>query len=306
MDSLRVTRDDRVAVVIITMNGRERIARTLHHLLSLPERPRIVVVDNASSDGTAVMLRQTFPHVRVLRMDENLGAAGRNAGVRTLDAPYIAFAEDDSWYDPGALTRAADIFDANPQLALINAQTFVGEDRKREPLHDEMVASPVAHNAGSPGYCILSFLEGVSIVRRAAFLSVGGFNRRLGIGGPEEHLAADLLAGGWELRYVPHVRARHMPDHAEPSLGVRRLGLRNTLWFAWTRRPWRVAARWTLHVLRSSPANVTTALGCFDALRWLVRLPSERRPLPPEVEAAMALLDESKINSRARCYGRDR
>jgi hypothetical protein len=64
--------------------------------------------------------------------------------------------------------------------------------------------------------------------------------------------------------------------------------------------------RWTLHVLRSSPANATTALGCFDALRWLVRLPSERRPLSPEVEAATALLDESKINSRARCYGRDR
>src|SRR4030088_154602 len=130
--------EERVAVVIITMNGRGRIARTLRNLSSLPEAPKIVVVDNGSSDGTAGMVRYAFPHVRTVVLAENLGAAGRNAGVAALDVPYIAFAEDDSWYEPGALKRAAEIFDAHPQVALINAQSFVGEDRRRVPLHYDM------------------------------------------------------------------------------------------------------------------------------------------------------------------------
>jgi GT2 family glycosyltransferase len=156
---------------------------------------------------------------------------------------------------------------------------------------------------GGPYSAHLSFLEGVSIVRREAFLAVGGFDPRLLVGGPEEHLAADLLADGWELRYVPSVNARHVPDHAAPSPLVRRLGLRNTLWFAWGRRPPAAALRWSVHVVRSSPVNAATLLGIVDALRELPRVLRERRRLPPAVEAEMALLDDLKRSSRARCYG---
>jgi GT2 family glycosyltransferase len=297
--------DPRVAVVIIAMNARERIGRALAHLSALPEAPRVVVVDNGSSDGTPQLIRLRFPRVDVAELAENRGAAGRNIGVAVVDAPYVAFAEDDSWYEPGALEAAADILDAHPEIALINAHVRVGEEGRREPLHDDMVDTPIAgRRPDLPGHRILSFLEGVSIVRREAFLAAGGFDARLLIGGPEEHLAADLLAGGWELRYVPAVNARHVPDHAAPSPLVRRLGLRNTLWFAWGRRPTVAALRWSVHVMRSSPLNGATVLGVVDALRELPRVLRERRPLPRAVEAEMALLDDLKRNSRARCYGR--
>jgi N-acetylglucosaminyl-diphospho-decaprenol L-rhamnosyltransferase len=296
--------DPRVAVVIIAMNARERIGRALAQLGALPEAPRVVVVDNASTDGTAELIRRRFPEVDVARLAENRGAAGRNIGVAIVDAPYVAFAEDDSWYEAGALRAAADMLDAHPEIALINAHVRVGEEGRREPLHDDMVDTPIAgRRPDLPGHRILSFLEGVSIVRRDAFLAAGGFDARLLVGGPEEHLAADLLAGGWELRYVPVVNARHVPDHAAPSPLVRRLGLRNTLWFAWGRRPPAAALRWTVHVVRSSPRNRATVLGVADALRELPRVLRERRPLPPAVEAEMALLDDLKRNSRARCYG---
>jgi N-acetylglucosaminyl-diphospho-decaprenol L-rhamnosyltransferase len=303
--SASAARDPRVAVVIIAMNARARIGRALAQLSALPEAPRVVVVDNASTDGTGDLIRRRFPHVDVVRLTENRGAAGRNVGVALVDAPYVAFAEDDSWYEPGALRTAADILDAHREIALINAHVRVGEERRHEPLHDDMVDTPIAgRRPDLPGHRILSFLEGVSVVRRDAFLAAGGFDPRLLVGGPEEHLAADLLAGGWELRYVPSVGARHVPDHAAPSAFVRRLGLRNTLWFAWGRRPPSAALRWSLHVVRSSPPNRATILGVVDALRELPRVLRERRPLPPSVEGEMALLDPLKRCSRARRYGR--
>jgi hypothetical protein len=224
--------------------------------------------------------------------------------VAAVEAPYVAFAEDDSWYEPGALRRAADLLDAHPEVALINAHVLVGPDRRPEPLHEDMVDTPVRDRPGLPGHRILSFLEGVSIVRREAYTAVGGFDPVLHVGGPEEHLAADLLAAGWELRYVPEVTCRHVPDHREPSAFVRRRGLRNTLWFAWGRRPLGPALRWTAHVVRDSPATAATALGVLDALRGLPRVVRSRRPLPPEVERDMALLDGPKMRSKVRRYGR--
>jgi N-acetylglucosaminyl-diphospho-decaprenol L-rhamnosyltransferase len=297
--------DRRVAVVIVVLNGRRRIGRTLERLSALPEQPHIVVVDNASTDGTADLVTERFPDVQVVRLPENVGAAGRNAGVAAVDAPYVAFAEDDSWYEHGALATAADLLDAHPQVALINAHVLVGDDRRPEPLHEDMIDTPVGERrAGLPGHRILSFLEGVSIVRRSAYDAVDGFDGRRGIGGPEEHLAAELLAAGWELRYVPWVRAYHVPDHTAPSELVRRLGLRNALWFAWERRPLGPALLWTLHLVRSSPANRATLLGVCDALRELPHILRGRRPLPADVEADMRLLDTHKMTSKARRYGR--
>lgn len=296
--------DERVAVVMITLNGSARIGRTLEALTSLPEAPAIVVVDNGSVDDTAEIIRRDFPGVEVISLPNNIGAAARNVGVSYGRSQYVAFAEDDSWYEPGALRRAADVLDEHPEIALINAHVLVGEDSRPEPLHKDMVDTPVPDPTGLPGHRILSFLEGVSILRRDAFQSVGGFDPRLLIGGPEEHLAADLLAAGWELRYVPSVRARHVPDHREPSPFVRRLGVRNALWFAWSRRPLWPALRWTMHVLWSSPANAATVKGTLDALLGLPRVLATRRPLPPSIEFQMALLDGPKMRSSARRYGR--
>jgi N-acetylglucosaminyl-diphospho-decaprenol L-rhamnosyltransferase len=304
VDTSAPSPDPRVAVVIVVHDGARRIGRTLEHLTSLPERPRVIVVDNASTDGTPEVAER-FAGVDVVRLSTNTGAAGRNAGVAAAGTPYVAFAEDDSWYEPGALRAAADLLDEHPEIVLINAHVTVGEDGLPEPVHDDMVDTPVPERRpGLPGHRIMSFLEGASVVRRSAYVEAGGFDPRMGIGGPEEHLAADLTAAGGELRYVPEVRVRHVPDHGEPTPRVRRLGLRNTLWFAWSRRPPGPALRWTLHVLRTSPRSVTTLLGVADALRGLPRVLREGRPLPQDAESDLAKLDRPKTTSRARSYGR--
>src|SRR5918911_4826437 len=93
----------RVAVVIATRNRRESLGKTLDHLLALPERPPIVVVDNASTDGTVDLVARRYPEVEVVALPENRGGAARNVGVARVGAPYVAFSDDDSWWEPGAL-----------------------------------------------------------------------------------------------------------------------------------------------------------------------------------------------------------
>ncbi|MFD5314455.1 glycosyltransferase family 2 protein, partial [Streptomyces ardesiacus] len=83
------TRPAPVGIVIATRNRRASLAVTVRNLLALPERPEVLVVDNASTDGTRAMLARDVPHVRVLAPTRNHGALARNHGVRALDTPYV-------------------------------------------------------------------------------------------------------------------------------------------------------------------------------------------------------------------------
>lgn len=111
--------EDRVAVVIITHNRVGGLTRNLYRLLELAERPHVVVVDNASTDGTATAVRSDHPWCELLVLDRNAGASGRNLGVERLSHPYIAFADDDTWWAPGSLRLAADILDEHPDVAVV-------------------------------------------------------------------------------------------------------------------------------------------------------------------------------------------
>ncbi len=104
-----------VSVVIATRNRRARVIETLRRLVELPEEPAVIVVDDASWDGTSPAVRGAFPHVTVVRLSHNRGAAARNVGVRHAATPYVAFADDDSWWAPGALRAAASCFEAHPR-----------------------------------------------------------------------------------------------------------------------------------------------------------------------------------------------
>src|SRR4051794_9163761 len=120
-------RDERrVDVVIATRDRRSLLLRTLAELAALPEQPHVIVVDNGSSDGTAAAVEAAQPEVEVIRLAENAGAAGRTIGVERSRAPYVAFADDDSWWAPGALAAAAEALENAPTLAVLVARLLVG------------------------------------------------------------------------------------------------------------------------------------------------------------------------------------
>jgi GT2 family glycosyltransferase len=89
--------DKRISVVMITHKPGAHIRLALEHLLELPERPQIIVVDNASCHGTADTTRSLGLQVKVLSLDQNPGCAGWNVGVLTAKTSYVAFGDDESW-----------------------------------------------------------------------------------------------------------------------------------------------------------------------------------------------------------------
>lgn len=287
----RSARPGDVSVVVMSQNRREDLLRTLPR----HEAP-VVLVDNASTDGTVEAVRAALPEVTVVPLERNVGSYARTLGVERAGTEFVAFADDDSWWAPGALARAEQHFDSAPRLALLAARILVGPEERLDPICELMAASPLPRAAGLPGPAVLGFVACGAVVRREPFLEVGGFSPVIGFLGEEEVLSQDLVAAGWALAYVDDVVAHHHPATGGPRSGRRRLQTRNALLSVWLRRPLPVVARRTAALAaRAGRADERGAL--LDAVRRLPLAVRDRRRLPDDVERQVRLL-EAQSTSR--------
>lgn len=200
--------------------------RRVDLLMSLPrhEAP-VVLVDNASTDGTVAAVRAAHPEVTVLPLPENTGAVARTLGAAKAGTPFVAFTDDDSWWAPGHLARAVEIMRLHPRLALLNARILVGPEEQLDPVCTEMAASPLGNAPDLPGPSLLGFVACAALVRTEAFTAVGGFDPVVRFPGEEERLALDLAAAGWGLAYVDEVTVHHHPSPRREPAPARQAGI---------------------------------------------------------------------------------
>jgi N-acetylglucosaminyl-diphospho-decaprenol L-rhamnosyltransferase len=274
-----------VTVVIATRNRRERLMQTVRE-----HAAPVILVDNGSTDGTPEAVEAAFPAVTVVRLGANRGAAARNVGVERARTPFVAFADDDSYWAPGSLARAAQLLRDHPRAGLLSARVLVGPEGRLDPVSAAMAAAPLGVAPGAPGPAVLGFIACSAVVRRTAFLGCGGFDRTLLVYGEEDLLAMDLAAAGWLLSYEPSLVVRHLPEAAGRDTGARRrIETRNRVLTALLRRPPAVIARSVAAAWRQDRSGLTAAA---LLLPWALR---HRRRLPGPVESALRTLASAPV-----------
>ena len=281
----RSTPSSQVTVVVASRNRREDL------LVTLPrhEAP-VVLVDNGSTDGTVDAVRAAHPEVTVVALERNLGARARTLGVARAGTPYVAFADDDSWWAPGDLARAVKIMDAHPRLAVLNARILVGPEERLDPVCEEMARSPLPAD-DLPGPALLGFVACAALVRTEAFQQVGGFDAVVRFPGEEERLALDLVTTGWTMAYVEEVTIHHHPSPRRDAPGRRQAGIwRSRLLTAVMRLPAGDVAGLLVDAVRAGRPGLT---GLARALPDLPAAVRRRRPVPPRVRADLRLLESA-------------
>lgn len=221
-----------------------------------------------------------------------MGAAARNIGIRHATTQYVALCDDDTWWTAGSLSLAEDVMDRHPHVAIGTARVLVGPDQRPDPTGDAMVNSPLPCSPGLPGPAVLGFLAGASMVRRAAFLEVGGFEPRFFLGGEEALVAYDLIQAGWSILYLAEATVHHIPSQYRDGVQRRRLLVRNALWLAWMPRPYTSAWRETRRALARLPIDPVVRDGFLDALAGLPWVWRRRRLLSSHIEALVRLLEQ--------------
>lgn len=116
-----------MSVVIVGWNARRYLELCLESLAGAPPRRsmEVLVVDNASSDGSAEMIETRFPWVKLIKSPENLGfAKGNNLAIRQCEGRYIALVNPDVIVFPGCLDALADFLDQNPRVGNVGPRVF--------------------------------------------------------------------------------------------------------------------------------------------------------------------------------------
>ncbi|MEW5982070.1 MAG: glycosyltransferase family 2 protein [Acidobacteriota bacterium] len=119
-----------VSVVIVNLNGRRWLGPCLA-AVAAQKGPtvEVIVVDNASVDGSAAFIGRQFPWVRVVALERNLGfAGGNNAGARIASGRFLAFLNNDTVADPDWLRSLHGALEANPQAGLATSRIVYARD----------------------------------------------------------------------------------------------------------------------------------------------------------------------------------
>ena len=120
--------------VIPTYNRRDCLGRAIDSVLRQDCGPvELIVVDDASQDGTAKWVAAAYPHIKLIRNPINRGvSASRNAGLAAGGGQFIAFLDDDDWWDEFFLRRHLDLLASRPDAVLSHCDyTSVAPDGVR-------------------------------------------------------------------------------------------------------------------------------------------------------------------------------
>src|SRR4029453_398301 len=115
----------KVSVVIVSFNTQSELLRCLDSLGNVSLSFEVIVVDNASQDGTVEALRRQQPRAQIIANRENVGfARACNQGLRAARAPFVLVLNSDTEVRPGAVEALVQALEGNPDAALAGPRTL--------------------------------------------------------------------------------------------------------------------------------------------------------------------------------------
>ena len=217
-----------ITVVIVNFNRCDDLREAL---LSVRQqdyrRVAILVVDNASGDGSREMLEAEFPEVEVVALTENLGMAGYSVGFEHAGSELLFQMDNDSLMpDPGVLREVARRFDEGPpNLAVVACR--VAEYRPGEDRIEELRSHDGPHGPITTG----GFHSGGVGLRRSMVTEVGSYHRSVFLYGSELFLEMKLLERGYRVHFFPEILMLHKSSGVARSSRAVYYELRNRYWF---------------------------------------------------------------------------
>jgi GT2 family glycosyltransferase len=194
-----------VTIMLVTYNRLPELQRALKSAYEQSyQHVEIVVIDNASQDGTADWVEQHHPDIRLLRLYRNIGCpSARNTGFAMSAGTYVYSLDDDGWLDRDAVKRAVALMEQDESVAVVMSTLIeIETGASKVPL---VVPSGETKE-------ILLFTGGCVAIRREALGQVGGYPEDFFRQAEELELALRFFSAGWRMLHEPHSVMYHQPS----------------------------------------------------------------------------------------------
>lgn len=224
-----------LSIIIVSWNVRELLRRCLQSIISNPKSQwltEIIVVDNASTDGSAAMVRDGFPQVQLLVNDENLGfTIANNQAIARSRGRYVLLLNPDTEVLGDALATMVGYMDAHPEVGalgpqLLNPDGSVQPSRRRFPTMATAFLESTILQQWFPDNCVLrryyvldqpddrtqevDWVVGAALlVRREAIEQVGPLDEGFFMYSEELDWCRRIKAQGWKVVYLPTAKMIH-------------------------------------------------------------------------------------------------
>lgn len=300
----------KVSVIVANWNRRDLLRACLKSLETQTGTEfEIIVVDNASEDGSAEMVEREIRGARLIRNVENRGfCAANNQGIAASQGEFIALLNNDAEACPGWLKALLDALEARPDCGMAASKIVVWEDPGRIDKAGHLIY-PDGQNrgrgSGEPDRGQYDGLEETlwpdgcaAMYRRRMLAEIGGFDEDLFAYADDAELGLRARIAGWRCVYAPAAVVRH---HRGATLGLksaRRLELieRNRVLLAAKLFPWsllwlnpayylaRIASgAWSAARGRGETALYPGAMGKLTIAAALIRGDWQAIPLLPRM-----------------------
>ena len=214
-----------ISVVIVSYNSRKLLSACLASIESEP-CSELIVIDNASSDGSDKIVRQDFPWVKLMQSKQNDGyGAAANLAIASCSSKYVLLLNCDTWLQPGTLQALCDYLDQHPQVAIVGP-ALANPDGTRQascfpfptPLQillketslSKLLPDDLAKGSPDSTRAVPWVLGAALAIRCSAFESVGGFDRSFFMYYEEVDLCYRLSKSGWQTHFTPAATVTHI------------------------------------------------------------------------------------------------
>ncbi|MBV8542974.1 MAG: glycosyltransferase [Pseudonocardiales bacterium] len=230
-------------MVVVTWQGRGLVGRCLDALAAQTRPHRVLVVDNASTDGTAAEIAAHPGLAQVLRMTRNIGYAGAlAAALPQVSTPFMAWLNDDAQPEPGWLAVLEQALDDDGAAA---AAASVLHAPDGTVTSTGVALTRLGYGRDATGALPFGFCGGAALLRTDALRTVGGVARSLFCYYEDTDTSWRLRLAGHRVLAVPGARVRHLGGasarHGTPAF--HHWNERNRLLVLLRCAPARVAAR---------------------------------------------------------------
>jgi len=189
---------------------------------------QVIVVDNASTDGSADMVTRDFPAVHLIRSPENLGfARGNNLGIRASDpeTPYILLLNSDTVTKPASLTALVRFMDVHPDAGFVSPRllrpdgtpqpyAFGGDPTPTYLLRrgfNQLALHRYLHDWGTEQLQPVDWVSGACLLaRRAAIEQIGLLDEHIFMYFEDNDWCLRIRKAGWKVYYNPQVEIIHL------------------------------------------------------------------------------------------------
>jgi GT2 family glycosyltransferase len=287
----------RISAVIPTLGRSRELATVVARLDEVPLHELLVVANGPQEPALESIVSASRHPTRLIGAGTNVGIAARNIAAREATGELLLMLDDDSYPLPGAVEALVEAFRIQPRLAVAGGRVREVDETGRVLAETGVGTFDWFFRGGrerfvtAEGLPTFFFPEGACLLRREAFLEVGGFFEPFVFHCEALELTTRLFARGWDVRYVPAARFDHLRGGSRnfdaSSLDYR---VRNQIWYFWLHFPapllaTRLPAYLAFDLVECTYRRVPGAWlrGVAEAWQDRAAVRGRRRPLPRKV-----------------------